>query len=140
MPYASTNDFAERFGAVELVQLTDRDHDGVTDPGVFDQAASDTDAEIDSYLAVRYALPLSGTTPPVLVRVACDIVRYRLWDDGASEEVAKRYAAAIKFLQALASGAVTIGIDPPPTNNAHADNASAAGPGRVFSQDLLSDY
>lgn len=140
MPYATVADFTARFGADELLQLTDRDHDGVADTGVLDQAISDADAEIDAYLSGRFTLPLSRI-PPVLVRIACDVIRYRLWDQAASEEVTTRYNAAVKFLQSVASGLVMIGTDPEPAaTTRNADVTLAVSTGRVFSRTTLGDY
>lgn len=140
MPYATANDFTARFGPDELLQLTDRNHDGATDADVLGQAISDADAEIDAYLAGRFALPLSGTVPPVLVRIACDVIRYRLWDQAASEEVTTRYNAAVKFLQSVASGLVKIGVEPEPAATADTNAALSVSSGRVFTRDTLRDY
>ena len=65
MSYAVKFDLDTRFGIEEILQLSDRDNSGVTDSGVIDAALSDAQVEIDGYLAVRYALPLSSI--PLLV-------------------------------------------------------------------------
>ncbi|MCR6494794.1 DUF1320 family protein [Thermomonas sp. S9] len=46
----------------------------------------DAQAEIDGYIASRYKLPLP-TVPAALARIACDVARYRLWEDVASDDV-----------------------------------------------------
>lgn len=140
MSYAVETDFTARFGASELLQLTDRDGDGVADVGVLDQAISDADAEIDAYLAGRFALPLSGTVPPVLVRIACDILRYRLWDQSASEEVTTRYNAAVKFLLAVSKGDIRIGVTPEPAATSGADITDYQAAPRIFTRQTLDDY
>jgi len=112
MPYAAIADLITRYGEDELVQLTDRAGAGVIDAAVAQRALADADAEIDGYLAVRHTLPLDDV-PPLLVRIACDITRYRLWDDRASEEVRMRYEDARRVLEAIAAGRVTLGVTPP---------------------------
>jgi len=102
----------ERFGATELAQRTDRTNGTVIDAVVLDRALSDADSEIDGYLATRYTLPLSGT-PPVLNRLACEMARYRLYDDGVPETVRLRYQDAVSLLKRLSSGEVQLaGITP----------------------------
>lgn len=109
MPYASAADMQSRFGLEELTARTDRNGTGAVDAAVLSRALADADAEIDGYLATRYRLPLP-TVPPVLVRVACDIARYRLWEDLASEEVRRRYEDARRMLEALTRGHVSLGL------------------------------
>ena len=61
MSYAAQSDLTDRFSAAELAQLTDRVNGTVIDTTVLGRALSDADAEIDSYLATRYALPTSSS-------------------------------------------------------------------------------
>jgi phage gp36-like protein len=57
-------------------------------------------------------LPLEST-PPVLNRLACDMARYRLYDDGVPETVRVRYQDAVSLLKRMASGEVQLaGITP----------------------------
>ena len=74
MGYATQQDLVERFGEEELIQLTDREHAQLIVADVIDRALSDADAEIDSYLGVRYTLPLVSI-PVLLVGVAANIAR-----------------------------------------------------------------
>lgn len=128
MPYLTAADFIDRFGLPELVQLTTPDPAAADyDPAVFDRAVADADAEIDSYLAARYPLPLAAV-PPVLTRIAADITRYRLWNDQASDEVRTRYEDARRLLENLARGTVSLGLPAadaprPSLAAAHAGNA-----------------
>ncbi|MBW7863059.1 MAG: DUF1320 domain-containing protein [Candidatus Hydrogenedentes bacterium] len=104
-----------RFGALELVQLTDRANppSGTADQAVADKALADADAEIDVYVGAKYALPLPSA-PDVLKRVSCDIARYRLYEDRATDEVRRRYEDALGLLDRIARGAVSLGIAEPP--------------------------
>lgn len=107
MSYATLLDMVDRFGELELVQRTDRVDGMAMDAVVLGRALADADAEIDSYLATRYSLPLAST-PPVVNRLACEIARYRLFDDGVPETVRVRYQDAVSLLKRLASGEVLL--------------------------------
>jgi phage gp36-like protein len=112
MSYASQADMEDRFGATELAQRTDRTNGAVIDTVVLGRALADADSEIDGYLATRYTLPLPST-PPVVNRLACEIARYRLFDDGVPETVRVRYQDAVSLLKRLSSGEVQLaGISP----------------------------
>jgi phage gp36-like protein len=110
MPYATQQNMIDRFGSKELIELTDRANIGVIDATVLGNVLADADAEINTYLTGRYALPLA-TTPPVLTKFACDVARYQLYDVRASEQVKARYDDAIKFFKLLANGGISLGLD-----------------------------
>ena len=140
MTYATQADLTDRFGAVELAQLTDRASGQVIDTAVLDRALADADAEINSYLASRYALPLAST-PTVLVRLAADMARYRLYDDRVTEAVRARYQDAVSLLKRLASGEVRLdGATTPPEPAAGSTAVTARSPSRVFGPDVLAGY
>lgn len=112
MTYASMSDFIAAFGEAEAVELTDTAGAGVPDVAVYAAAAADVDAEIDGHLRGRYQLPLSPV-PRLLARIACDMVRYRLWREQASEEVRRRFEDARRLLEAIAAGRVQLGAPRP---------------------------
>lgn len=107
MTYAVLQDLVDRFGSEELAQRSDRDGGLVIDTGVVDRALADADAEIDGYLAARYALPLASV-PGLLQSTACHLARYHLLGDAASDEARKRYDDAVRLLKGLASGAIVL--------------------------------
>ena len=140
MTYATQADLSDRFGATELAQLTDRTSGLVIDTAVLARALADADAEIDSYLATRYALPLAST-PVVLVRLAADMARYRLYDDRVTESVRVRYQDAVSLLKRLASGEVRLdGAATPPAAASDSSGIAVRAPDRVFSADVLANY
>jgi phage gp36-like protein len=122
MTYATLTAMVAQFGEPELVQRTDRSDAGVVDQAVLDRALVDADAEIDSYLGTRYALPLAST-PILLVRLAADITRYRLYDDGVPATVRQRYEDCVSLLKRLSSGDVVLpgaqGLDVAGVETAH---------------------
>jgi len=113
MGYATQADMVSRFGSTEVIAMTDRDRTGEIDADLLSNALDDASAEMDTYLAGRYRLPLS-TVPRFLAGLCCDIARYRL--AGAevrdTEEVRTRFRDAIAFLKLAADGKVTLGVDP----------------------------
>lgn len=121
--YCTVADLTARFGEDELAALVQPF--ALDDPEAqvaLDLVRQDASAEIDSYLAARYSLPLP-TVPPVLSRLACDLTRYYLYDDAAPEQVRQRYEDAIKLLNHLATGVVSLGL---PTEDEPAATGEAA--------------
>ena len=112
MAYAVYADALAQFGPRELIALSDRDMTGAADQVLIDAALERASAEIDSYLAGRYALPLA-VVPSVLPTFCCDIMRYRL--TGAhcvcTEEIRDRFTDARRWLERVAAGQVGLGVD-----------------------------
>lgn len=136
--YCTTQDLIDRFGEDELIRLsTEANGLGEFPTAInqtqLDRAIADADATIDSYLAGRYPLPLNQI-PPVLNRHACDMARYFLQDRSPLEEVTNRYNAAIRFLEKVASGAITLGIDALGNRPETFDGAVVHSSGSVFSR------
>lgn len=120
MSYCTQSDLVTRFGEAEIRQLSDHGGTGEIDSEVVAQAIADATAEINGYLAGRYALPL-GETPELLRLYACDIARYRLFEDGAYEQVVERYNNALRFLRDIAAGRMQLfaaGVGARPINEA----------------------
>lgn len=137
MAYITASDLLTRSSAEELAQLADRsvprivtadllsaavagaDLSGWSEDeqsaaadalAVVAQAIDDAQSMIDGYLASRYITPLP--TPPAAVqRLACDMARYYLYADNATEAIQKRYDAAIAFFRDVSAGKVTLGAE-----------------------------
>lgn len=142
MSYAAQQDLYDRFGQSEIDQLADRDGDGQPDAGVIAGVLADADQTVDSYLKVRYTLPLAlpdGSVPALLTRLACDLARYDLYSDAVPDIVQKRRDAAVKLLQAISAGTASLGIpqaEEPPSS----DLPKIAGGRRKFDDCTLGDY
>lgn len=122
MQYASVQDLTDRFGAPEMIALTDPDNLALNTARV-QRMLDDAQAYADAFVGRVYRLPLAGcakpatvpdgapelVVPPQLTRIVCDVARYYLYDDLAPEhEVYLRYKAAEKELQAIASSAAVL--------------------------------
>lgn len=107
MTYATLDDLIARAGETEILQVADRDDDGVADADVVTAATSAADERINAWLSGRYALPLASV-PPIVKSWAVSIARYILHRDGPPEHVVKDYDDTLKELRAAASGQLTL--------------------------------
>ncbi len=105
--YCNKQNMIDRYGEEELLQLTDRDNLGAIDDNVLSQAIADAAAEIDGYLARRYTLPLPDV-PASLIRIACELSRYQLYDDAAPIGVKDRYDNSVRFLRLVSRGEISL--------------------------------
>ena len=100
------------------------------------------DAEIDSYLSARYTLPLSGSYP-VLMRHACNMVRYFLSGSGVVEtdDVRLRYRDAERYLVSVRDGLTQLGAEAGSGTAApEAARIAVVGGTRVFTADTLAGF
>lgn len=132
--YCTQQDMIVRFGEAELIQLTDNDNVGELNTDVLTRAISDANAEIEGYLSSRYSAPVTPV-PTTLVRVACDIARYYLYDDMATEHVSKRYNDSVAFLKGVARGDISIGISVEGEKPASKNTVKMESGGNVFNRD-----
>lgn len=103
MPYATEADAITLYGEDYVIVASDRDDDGDVDGPSLDQALVSASSEIDTYLGVRYDLPIPSTAVDALQylkRVAVDIAIYALSPGALSrtDEKRTRYEDAIKWL------------------------------------------
>lgn len=126
----------------DAVQLTNDDVDGTTVvESVVEDAIADAEAEVDGYLGARYALPLV-TVPRLVKRLVLRLSRYHLYSRrrGAVEEwMAKDYEKALKMLQDISKGIVTLGVQPEPgVNSERVVRSTARDP--IFGRSRLEDF
>lgn len=139
MAYATVQNMVERFGDLEIMQITDRNQDGQIDNEVAQVALDDATAEIDAYLG-RFTRPFTAI-PPVLVRLCCDIARYRLSAASGTiitEEVRNRYKIdVLDLLRGIAKGDIQLGIDAVGGEITASDNSVmfVNGNSKVFGRD-----
>lgn len=139
MPYATLQDLKDRFGEEDIYVVFDRDGDGFIDTAAVDRALADADNEIDSYLTGRYQLPLANV-PPALTRLAAQIAMYHASTGTTmTDEKKERYAQAVKMLEKIAAGAISLGLpsaDEPPARQPITVQAST----RLFGDDELAKF
>ena len=141
MPYATLDNLNAQFGEREVTALTDRDLDGLPDQDVVDAALEIASDEIDAYLEGRYPLPLTSV-PRLLATLCCDIARYRLTgaDAQETEPSRNRYRDAIRMLDKIKAGELTLGLDPAQQEVGTRGTVHIVNGRRAFSQETLSDY
>ena len=108
MSYCTVADMTARFGEIELAQLTDLDDRETVNAVTVQAAITDASGEIDSYLAGRYALPISDALPDMLRAGCMDLARYRLYDDHPPDVVKARRADFVTWLNRVAIGHVQL--------------------------------
>lgn len=142
MGYATQQDMVDRFGREELMQLTDRIGQAPIeiDDAIVTARLADADETIDGYLqAAGLTLPLASV-PALLTRWACDIARYFLHAQAATEQVRQNYDDAIKGLRDVVAGRIRLQVDGAEPERAGADVQVSTPTDRVFDRDTLADF
>lgn len=111
MTYIDRAGLEKRFGADEIRMLVSDGDDAMAEPdedaaaaaaaATIAAAADDAGAEIDGQLSIAYKLPLPAGTYPLLVSIAADLARLRLYDDVAPDHVLARAKRARALLKAI---------------------------------------
>lgn len=144
MPYSTLDDLIKLLPEETLIQLTDDEGAGEANQARIDEAISQADAEIDSYAGGRYGVPLAS--PPDLIRkLSVDISIYHLYSRRVEEipaTRADRYKAAVRILDNIAKGIVTLGITPPTAPSLQSKTAETNKPldTNVFNRDSLLGF
>ncbi len=76
MGYAAQSDIVTLYSEDALF-VADRDGDGVADAAAIERALSSASSEMNTYLAVRYRVPIEAASD-TLVQLCVDIALYRL--------------------------------------------------------------
>jgi phage gp36-like protein len=92
-----------------LIEFRDEDVIANADQSRIDAAINFATDMIDEYLREQYALPLVSPSKK-LVGIACDIARYRLYEDQPTDLVVLRYDQALSYLRDVARGLVKLDI------------------------------
>jgi len=134
-PYCTQQNLIDRFGQLELVQLTNRDDPTLTtiNTTVLNAAIAAAGARINRYIT-QY-LPLSSV-PEDFVQIACDITHYFLYHPLIPEHIQDVYDDAIKYLEKVATGKIPIAPDAAGTVDATTDaTVSFTSSASAFSRD-----
>lgn len=116
--YATIQDMLNAFGDEEVIALTDRENTGEVDEAVALEALERASSEADSYLSVRYRVPVV-VVDKVLIDAVCQIARYRLTGGPANETdpIQARYSEAVAWLRRISKGEANLPgmVDPAET-------------------------
>lgn len=140
MAYASVSDMTTRYGFSVLQILaekkTDYDENGnpqQTVEQIIDAALTDASAAIDGYIDGRATLPLK-VVPAALVRLACVLARYAMEDGVATEKALKEYEDALRLLEKVSTGDISLGLSVDDERPESGDIAIMENAGSVFSR------
>lgn len=141
MSYATQADIIRLYGELILIQVADRDNDGIPEPDAIDSAIALASGEIDTAVSVRYAVPLTTVTADVM-RICIDIAIYRLANvaGAVTTEIRQRYEDAKLDLTRLAKGTFGIGAKinvEPQSSETGGTEAFISGSPRLFTRRIL---
>lgn len=146
MGYITNADIEERLGPSAYVQLTDDTGGGVADTGKVDEARLGAEGEVNSYLALRVAVPVDLSRWPelagILKSVVLDLVEYRLRGrrPPVVVSVSRRRDEAVRWLEQVARGeALLPARGEVEANTATGTAGTALGPARSLSRETLRD-
>jgi phage gp36-like protein len=143
MAYCTLDDIKKLIPEEVIVQLTDDEDAGSVDQARVDEAIAQADAEVDSYCGGRYSVPFSAV-PEVVKKLSVDIAVYNLYSRTVQEipEVRReRYRNAIRQLEGISKGLVSLGIGPTPepASKSGAETNKATDT-NVFSREKLEGF
>ena len=77
--YIDTVDLENAFGSARIIELADKDLDGVADAEMVDDAIENAESTVESYVARRYDLADVRTKKPkVVIKLSLDLGLYEL--------------------------------------------------------------
>lgn len=137
-----------RYGAEFAAENAGLGEGGDQDFTSTDEAIKDAEAEVNSYVAICFELPLPGVSdvpdprtnpyvPQELRRPTVDIAVYRLASehDRLTKERRRRYEDAIAWLEKLAAKKVTLTVGVVPSQG----GVTREGPDRIFTRDKIDN-
>ncbi len=143
MAYSTQTDILKRISSAELAQLTSEND--TIDASVVTEMIAAADGEIDSYVAVRYAVPLAS--PPALIKTcSVSIALYRLFErranrlGGINDAIKAAYDNALKSLNAISLGKISLGVDPPPSASTTANKSELKADAREFTKTKMTGF
>lgn len=142
MSYCALDDIKLMIPEDNLIQLTDDSGSGIVDTDVVSQAIAYADELIDGYLRGRYTLPLTST-PNLIKKLSIDIAVYHIYsrrfEVAMPEGMESRYKNALKLLEQIQKGAITLGSEATePENGNYATNKTSDD--KVFDSDTLDTF
>lgn len=146
MAYVTNGDIEARLGTADYVQLTDDAGTGSADEGKVDEARQGAEGEVNSYLARRFATPMSLSGEPelaaVLKSIVLDLAAYRLHGrrPPIPADVVRRRAEAVSWLSQVAAGNIELPlVNAPQGPAAQGIVGRAEGSARLMSRESLEN-
>jgi phage gp36-like protein len=140
MAYCSEDDLLKMIPEEDLTDLTAESGE-VPDSLIIADAISKADAEIDSYLGVKYVVPISPT-PDQVKALSVDLAIYHMYSRHSIMRPVRqqKYEAAVAFLKQVAAGqAVIMGPEGESATVTH-EVTDATSAVRCFTRKTLADW
>lgn len=128
MSYSTVEDLKELIPEEMLIQLTDDESTGSIALSRVTEAIAQADAEINSYCASKYAVPFLNV-PETVKKCSVDLAIYNLYSrrvERMPETRTDRYRNAVRLLEGIARGTVSIGVDPEPKASGGGDRIESS--------------
>lgn len=116
MAYCTIEDIKKLLPEAQLIRLTDDESTGEVNTDRAQEAIDSAAEEIDGWIGERVALPLSKAIP-MLTKFNVDMAIYHLYSRYAEkmpETRETRYKDAVKTLEKIAEGRISLGVQAPP--------------------------
>jgi len=144
MSYSTLADIQKKIINDEIIELTDDDDTGSVDQVKIDSAIEEADEKIDSYVGKVKLVPLSPV-PGIIKNISVTLAIWYLHERrGVSNDVReKAFNSALKALQMIAEGKVTLGDDEAtaaPETTEGGPASSTKEEDRLFTKDTLSGF
>jgi phage gp36-like protein len=140
--YCTLDDLKAQAPEQVLVHLSDDEGIGQINQARVDAAIAAATDEINGYCQARYPVPFEPV-PGFIRKLAADIALYNLFarrgydEESADKAVVDRYRAAVRTLENIARGLVTLGApEPAPA----AEGLDVRSRERVFSREKLEGF
>lgn len=146
MSYCTLDDLKKLLPEAVLIRLTDDETAGAVNESRGTEAIDSAAEEIDAYIGGRVKLPITGTIPPILGKLNVDLAIYNLYSrvkETIPETRAQRRKDAIRFLEKVSEGKISLGLQPPPDPPAEGgyDGASRVDARiKVFDKTTMDKY
>lgn len=149
--YCTIEDLAAQVSEQILIDRTDDEGtapDSLAEAGPkivsrLEKAITDAVNEINGYCQARYPIPFSPV-PGFISKVCVDIALYNLFsrrgmdEETADKSIVDRYKAAVKNLENIAKGLVTLGAAAPAQTTS--EPTIITGPPRIFSRKTMGGF
>lgn len=139
--YCTMEDLLGRVSEDVLIDCTDDEGAGQVHAGRVTRAIEDAAGEINSYCMARYDVPFDPV-PPFIRKLSADIAIYNLFtrrgydEDSADRSIMDRYKNAVRVLEHIAKGVITLGQPQPPSES----GVALTGTQRKFSRSRLEEF
>ena len=112
MAYSDVDDLIAAISREKVVAYSDDGSTGGINATNVARAIADADAVIDGYLRTRYSVPLASPAPAIITSISIDRAVFALlqrrYPDKLSEAMNDRRANAMRLLERIASGMITL--------------------------------